>query len=506
MDHASKHPDESLIELRDFSGGLNLARPMLLLADNEAPWIENFFLDPAGLVLRTRYPLYKWSVEAPEVGIINSLYNWNGYWFFSIGTNLYYMGTDRTPVLLGTLSGSARPTYTPYHGQLIVGSGATLQTIDDGSPPQALAEVSNAPDGTYLMQKDNRVVVAGDPGYPDRVWQSSVGNETTWTANSDDYCDVGWQDKMSVIGIAEFADGLYIVFKRGLAGLGMYFLTSLSETAPSVKKVSSVHCPVNHQSVVDVLGQLVFMEDSAITTLLGTDTQGKVVPSQEPGKKLGTIKSSTETSWAMVYPPDRQIWFCTPTYDYVYVYHYQIDAWTYFSFDVALYSAFYHPSTGYLYFGGDDGFIYRYDKVPSSYTDDGVAYQQTIKTRLVDLTPMRQKIVKDPTLVYETLEGCDGTFSIYDDFGRTEVYSKAFTVSGGSPSLYSTQESEDNITLYSTQTGEAHEMYLVNRVYASTKFPVNLAVDELQFKVVVTGGALVLNEIASWITLGRKKV
>ena len=119
---------------------------------------------------------------------------------------------------------------------------------------------------------------------------------------------------------------------------------------------------------------------------------------------------------------------------------------------------------------------------------------------------MRQKVVKDPTLVYETLEGCDGTFEIYDNFGRNSVYSRSFTASGGSPSLYSTKDAENNIILYNTQQGGSDEMYLVNRIYASEKFATNIAVDELQYKVSVTGGALVLNEIASWIALGRKKV
>lgn len=506
MEHASKHTEETFVELRDFSGGHNLSRPALLLAENEAAWIDNMFIDPSGLVLRSRYPLYKWSTTAPSDAAVTSLYFWNGYWFFSIGTSLYKMGSDRIPSKLGDLKGSSKPTYTPYHGKLIVASGGTLQSIHDATPPTVLADVTDAPSGSYLMTKDNRVVVAGDSTYPDRVWQCTVNDETSWSAGSDDYMDIGYQDKASVVGITEFADGLYLVAKRGAGGIGLYFMTSLSESSPSYRKVSSVHCPINHHVMVDVLGQLFFMEDFTITTVMGTDAQGKIIPSSDPGLKLGTIASSSEYSWAVVYPPDRQIWFCTPTSDYVYIYHYQINAWTYFSFPVKLYSAFYLPSTGYLYFGGADGYIYRYDRVPTSYTDDGTAYTQTLKTRLVDLIPMRQKVVKDPTLVYETLEGCDGTFEIYDNFGRDSVYSKTFTASGGSPSLYSTQETEDNILLYNTQTAGIDEMYLVNRVYASEKFPANVVVDELQYKISVTGGALVLNEIASWIALGRKKV
>jgi hypothetical protein len=54
----------------------------------------------------------------------------------------------------------------------------------------------------------------------------------------------------------------------------LYFMTSLSESAPSYRKVSSVHCPINHHVIVDVLGQLWFMEDFTITTITCTDAAG----------------------------------------------------------------------------------------------------------------------------------------------------------------------------------------------------------------------------------------
>ena len=169
--HWRKHLEEGLFSVDNFTGGINVAVPRALIADNECEWIENLFFDPNDSRLLTRWPLDAYSNTAISGDhAINGLYYWNGEWLLAANQTLYYLDNNKDPQSIGALNGTNPPTFQPFNDVLIVASGGTIQQL---SQARAWGDVSNGVKGTFVMIKDSRVVVSGDPDNPSRVHQSA---------------------------------------------------------------------------------------------------------------------------------------------------------------------------------------------------------------------------------------------------------------------------------------------------------------------------------------------
>jgi hypothetical protein len=509
--HWDKHKEEGVVDLSDFQGGVNLVNPPTILNDNEQVWLENFYFDPASGKPRTRYPIVRYSNSAPSANPITALYYWNSKWFL-VGKDavdadtLYYLDANKDPVSLGALNGGSKPTFCSFNNKLLIASGGTLQYTTNTDPPAALADVTNAPKGTYVFQKDGRVVIGGDPDNLDRVWQSNVFDETVWSGGGDDYADVGYLDGLEVKGVKEFADGLFIVFKRGDTAQRSYFLSSLSTSAPVCRLISETHCAMSHYGVADAVGKLYIMEKNVPTSFIGTDARGELIVDPSVGMKITSAFEATENGFLVVYPPDFQMWFIPdPMISKAYIYHYMRNAWSIFSFGtIKIHSAFYHPSDNILYLGCDDGFIYKYNSSATVYQDEGsVNYNQMLRTKVFDFKPRREKIVKSPILFYEGINAGNVTFYIRKSFGNETAYSSTVTLDDSGTRLVDTQ----SIYIYDTQEGGDDEMFLYDESALSThKFDVNIPLDNFQFRLEVSQGGLLVDSIVTNVAIARDKV
>lgn len=503
--HWTKHLEEGVVEISDFQGGINVSVPRTAIQDNECEWIENLYFDPTDGRLTTRWPVDKYSNSAAVASTaVTGIYYWNSTWFLVCNATLYYLDSSLDPQSIGALNSSSIPTFLPFNDQLLIATGnGTLEAVNTS---KVLSDVTNAPKGQFLLQKDSAVVLSGDPDNKDRIAQSEPFDETDWSGGASNYADVGFKDKMSIIGIHEAFDGLYIVFKRGDDALRTYFLTSISETAPVCRNVSDTHCAISHHSIVDAASRVFFAEERAITALQGVDAQGKMVVDPNVGLKLSSIIDNATTCHAVVYPPDKQIWFIPDTgLNRAYIYHYLKNSWTSFSFGSRkVCSAFYRPSDEKLYLGMDDGYIYIYNINDYSFQDDGSTdYTQWIKTKVFDVPPHRNKVIKKPMLFYEGLADGTAAFCIKKDFGKTLKYEGSLTVDSSATRLYDTQ----SIYIYDTQAGETNEMYLYDE-RSSTElevFDVKVDVDNFQFTLNVTSGAVRLEGIVAQVGLAQEK-
>jgi len=503
--HWRKHLEEALFEISDFHGGVNVAVPRSLIADNECEWIENFYFDATDGRLVTRWPLKRYSSSAISGSpSIDGLYYWNGEWLLVASNTLYYLDANKDPQEIGSLNGTERPSFCPFNDVLVIASGSTIQQL---SASRILSDVTNGPKGTYVMQKNCRLIVTGDPDNPSRVHQSNYFDQTDWAADGSDYADVGYKDGLSVIGIHEAFDGLYLVFKRSAYALATYFMTSLSEATPSASKVSDLHCARTHHSVVDAASKVYFLETNGVSVLVGTDTQGKIVVDPTVGQKLSGLIETTSSGYAVVHPPDRQIWFVPdPSLNKVYVCHYMMgNAWTIFSFgDRKIKSAFYLPNDEHLYLGCDDGYLYRYESNDFSFQDEGgTDYTQIIRTKDFDSPPDRDKVVKVPQLFYAGLTTGSGVFSVKKTNGSVGAYSSNFTISTSSIKLYAMQSTK----LYDTQEDGSSEMFLydVGSEIQQEKFDVNIPLDDFQFKVKISSGGLKVDRIIGNLAASTRK-
>ena len=540
--HASKHTEETLFEIRDFSGGMNVSYHPGTLAPNECVNIENFFLDPVNGKLRGRYPFVLMYYDSDDIILADwatngapapfkSIYYWNGYWLFEWKGSLYYLDVSGglglygyTTASLGALSGSGKPYFCPYNNRLIVASGGNLQYTTFAAPPAALATVTNAPKGNYIFSKDGRLVVGGDPDNPDRIWQCAVQNETSWAAGTDDYADVGWKDQLTVNGCCEFADGLFMVSKTGNQGRKAYFLTSLTEAAPKCSLVSDTHVPMSNGGLVECGGKIYIMERKYVSKFIGTDAQGKIVVDLTPGAKICSVFTATSTGTAAVFPDHQQVWFLPANNGRaIWVCHYaRNDAWT--KFTVTESSAPYIHSISDIHYCNADGYMYiaavvnwsntgapmimRYDTLSGGCDDfaidgSGTASPRRVWTGVIDPNITREKIVKRPLFFYSTLNGGSATMSLYDQTGT--VQSATQTVTLASPG---TKLSSLNATyLYDTRLGGTAELFLGSQSGVDfSVMDVNAVVDNFQFRLDVNTGNIVLDAMAATVALGRNKV
>ena len=407
---------------------------------------------------------------------------------------------------MGKLSGSSKPTFCAFNDVLLIASGGQLQQMTNA---HVLTTIANSPKTSYVMEKDGRVVASGDSDNPSRVYQSAYFDQTTWEGTTSDYADVGYKDKLSVKGIHEAFDGLYLVFKRGSGGLRTYFLTALSETAPESKKVSEVHCAKNHHTIINAASKVYFVEDKGVSYLVGIDAQGKVAVDPTVGLKLANLMDPESTAHACVYPRDKQLWVVPNTSsNKVYVCHYLRDhAWTAFSFGSRkIHSMYYLPSDQKLYLGCDDGYVYRYEVDNNSYQDEGsVNYDQVIKTKVFDEPADKDKIVKTPRLFYEALTTSSMTFAVKDDYGTTTAYTDDFDVTTTSYKLYDLQ----NTYIYDTQAGGDDELYLYDAqgasVMADKKWDVNINCENFQFTLTVSSGGIRVDKFVARMATGQYK-
>jgi len=430
----SEHQETKVIDLNNFTGGMHVGLPSTQILDNECELMENMFLDPNSGRPRTRYPIAVYTGTAAGAPV-NGLYYWKNFWILTTTAGYAYYLSGTTPTSLGVLNSTSRPVFAPYNDKLIIATGGVIQSTAISSVPTALANVSGGVTSSYVFQRYSRLVSSGDASYPDRVYEAAYKDETSWPVN--DYADVGYLDDTSVIGITEAFEGMYIVFKRGSSGLKTYYLTSLSNTNPSSILATDGHAPRSHAGVAHAMGKIYLMEERYVSRLIGTEKQGAIEYDASPGMKLQARFSATANGFAVVYPPDFQIWFIPdPTRSEVYVYHYLKDAWSTFSFGSRrLYSAYYEPTGGYLYLGCDDGHVYKYNHAAVVYQDTAGNYAQRLITKTFS-TGNREAVLKSPTLHWYYLSGGSGTFYAKFDYGTASQNWGTLTISDGNVWVY----------------------------------------------------------------------
>lgn len=592
--HAVKHEEQKVLDLRNFMGGMNRATPSTELQENECYLIENMFFDPNSGRVRSRYPLIKYSgnsVLAP----INGIRAFGPYAKTVVVSTeepkLYYIPNGSTTITeIGALNDNEPPTFAEYDNKLCIAPGkdGRLQQVAQNSTSNAIGWLSELgalafttgttamvagdtvtggtsgatatvarvvlssgtwaggtaagelwvnntsgtfqddeslsgtgggaalADGAYsapnkggvIFERFSRLVSSRDDDYPDRVYESAYADSGSWGAN--DYVDVGYLDNTEVVGMCEAFAGLYIVFKRGTAGLKTYYAESMSSTDPEVHLVTDGHAARNSRCSINIAGQVYVMEENGIATMQGTEAQGKVMFNPSAGRKIAGLIECTAKGWCAHYPPDGQIWFCPDpeSSGAVYVYHYYLDAWTKYIFpNRRPYAAHYCPDDQMMYIGCEDGYVYRYDRTSEAYADTAGAYQQRLVTKTFS-AGIREYVVKAPLLYWSNLAAGSGSIFLRDQYGTQTKVSDTFTISAPSIYIYDTRDGGDTEReIYDTRAGGEYELFIYNTQTAgqeNDKFDFNTDVENLQVEIRVTSGALLVERLVLELAEARR--
>ncbi|MBP2661452.1 MAG: hypothetical protein H6Q69_4484, partial [Firmicutes bacterium] len=182
MKKSTKHENETVLSLADFTGGINYAITPDQLGQTESQVLENFELNSSGMLVSSG-GLRK--VYTSANGDIETLFSkGDGNMFFSNSSSLYE--TDLASILnTYTLSGYKLPSYIRFDKKIVVCSGSSIQYYDKKDPDSGLQTIDDddAPIADAAFVKDGRVIVYNAKN--DYFYYSGIGDITNWIFSSD---------------------------------------------------------------------------------------------------------------------------------------------------------------------------------------------------------------------------------------------------------------------------------------------------------------------------------
>lgn len=239
-----------LLEINDFTGGLNTEQASTAIANNEATIFENWIVDTFGVRRRDGFRIETSFTER----IIGAFKFSAAEWILVTETWTVRRYDENTKVAtdLGAISGQYPPKFVFFDPYVAITTG-TLYLVDTSTntiyQPTALPAVD-------CLVKDGRLWIGGG----DEIWASRVGDPADWTnVGGDDasaqYVQIGYKDGGRIIGFTNIFDDI-LVFKD----TGTFRLQG-SFPGISVSLVTRKRTALNSMSYVSLSGDVVAYDE-----------------------------------------------------------------------------------------------------------------------------------------------------------------------------------------------------------------------------------------------------
>ena len=235
-----------LLEVSDFTGGLNTERSPIAVAPNEATIFENWIVGTFGLRRRDGFQVETSFTE----NILGAFKFSQTMWILIMETWSVkkYNEATKTATDIGTITGSSAPKFVYFDPYVCVAVGNLYlidTTTDTISQPTSLPAVD-------VLVKDGRLWIGGG----DEVWASRVGDPTDWTNVSGDdasaqYVQIGYKDGGQIVGFTNLFNDV-LVFKE----TGTFRLQG-SFPSVSVSLVTRKRTALNNTAYVSLSGDVV---------------------------------------------------------------------------------------------------------------------------------------------------------------------------------------------------------------------------------------------------------
>ena len=371
-------------------------------------------------------------------------------------------------------------------------SAATLAGGVDGL---ALDEVDTyeAPQPAMICSdKMGRVVAAGDPAHPDRVFFSAPNSEMEWAEGDygdGEIADIGYLEGNSYSAIAPFMDEIF-VHKTGqnkeIHRLHVV-VPDPAEWFAQKRFYAGCSAALNHRCAVSVADKHVSLDADTFRVYQGTDTYDEIASGMDGSKVYDLIEGTAgPTGFLVVNPLHLHVMVFPAAGSRALIYHYGSRRWTSWEFQIGdrtICSAVYSEDLGAMLLGLSDGVLYKLD--PAVCTDDGTPFASTIVGKSIGGEAMSVLVVKQTLIDYQ--HHIAGAGTCYLVANRDESLPQAlfdFTVDDTGLEL-----SEALMELYEATMPFASEVYgrvgSVNQGKGETVAP----------KVVLRTGAFSLNNM-----------
>lgn len=301
-----KHQNQFQIVHADFSGGLNTSTSSDGIAENQLARATNVEVDHATGKLRT----VAGTIDVLKFkDLFAAMYDDINKKLLLVKENrsvyAYDLETETVGNALGVLSGELYPLTASWEDGLLIASGGKLQYFNG----QNLLTLKNSPISTAVYVRAGRVLVSDD----NNLRYSSVGDEETWTADSNDesigvFVEAGYKDGGKLIAMVNLSsDVLMIKDNRRVYRLsGDYPDWSMNEVSRNVEASGRLSvCAVSDS--VFVLGR------NELQNIQTTADYGDVKPQNVATLIEGELQNLPENALLRFIPKLNQLWAISGT-------------------------------------------------------------------------------------------------------------------------------------------------------------------------------------------------
>lgn len=277
MRKATKHSSQAQqLDFSDFSGGWNSRESAENIEQNELAEVLNMTYSSAPGRLRTRQGIGQ-SLHDFGTGI-DDMYEYDGLLLIATAGEAYvYDGYVVTKI--GSLSGTLRPSWCEFGGELFVASGGKIQRYSTLEIPPAFEVIKDSPENVVqLYMRAGRMFCYESES--DSIRGCAVGDAMTWgiPANATDAdpveIQIGYKIAGNIVGVIPSLTDV-IVFKKGVT---MRLIGEYPDW--SQVEVSRDETLSNKESLANVAGYLFYLESSkGIRILRPTDNYAEIEPS-----------------------------------------------------------------------------------------------------------------------------------------------------------------------------------------------------------------------------------
>lgn len=281
------------LDFSDFSGGWNSRESAENIEQNELAEVLNMTYSSAPGRLRTRPGIGR---SLHDFGIrIDDMYEHNGLLLIATAGDAYvYDGY--TIAKIGSLSGTLRPSWCEFGGELFVASGGKIQRYSTLVIPTAFEVVGDSPENVaQLYMRAGRLFCYESNS--DSIRGCAVGDAQTWSIPNDATdadpveIQIGYKIAGNIVGVIPSLTDV-IVFKKGATMRLVGEYPDWSQVEVSRDEELS-----NKESLANVAGYLFYLESSkGIRILRPTDSYAEIEPSDILQKANPWIRKNLEVN------------------------------------------------------------------------------------------------------------------------------------------------------------------------------------------------------------------
>lgn len=272
-------PNNQIMKLYDFSGGLNEVGENIHLKRNETPYCQNVVFDELGAIVKRKGYTAVLNTPISESEAIDGLYIYHKndgtrYMIVAVGGALYSVDEANGTATLLTYEGGGNVddlTNTDYVGFTTWGNVCYIangeEPIMEFDGTSVVKWDSAVPTGKYITSHKNMIFWAGDTTSPSELFFSEIAPPT---GSPGDYGSVNIQtdDGDRIMNIIKQQDNL-VVFKSD----SIHIIYGSSKYNFSKREVQPTIGTISSKSVVNFQNILIFLYRDGVYTFDGTNTR-----------------------------------------------------------------------------------------------------------------------------------------------------------------------------------------------------------------------------------------